>query len=533
MTGSISLPPARRILALHFPCLSTDRFHRLKKGKSWRSGAAGQNFPSPARKSGAISAPADDPPLVVVGRIKNALRLVAVDEHAAHLGLTRGLALADARAMIPALLAVDEDPAADLALLESIADWAERYTPLVALHEGGLFLDITGCAHLFGGEAGLLSALAASLAAQGFLFRQSIADTPGAAWAVARFGESSIVQVETASQALSPLPMAALRIDPEIVAAMERVGLKRIGQIITAPRAPLAARFGPTLIAHLDRALGIDEEPITPRRPPPVFIAERNFSEPIAREEDISATLTSLASALAARLEQHGEGARQLEYALFRVDGLVIRIAVGASRPIRTPKLMLSLFREKFAAFGDQIDAGFGFDMARLSVTASAAIDPAQTDLTGDATSAFDVDSLLDRIEARLGEGVAEKIVSRESHIPERATFLARRENAAIAVDYTTSPRPLRLFARPEPIVVTAEVPDGPPVIFRWRRADYRVVHAEGPERIAGEWWREDDLTRDYFRVEDEAGHRFWLYRDGLYGSEIETPRWYLHGVFG
>jgi protein ImuB len=438
--------------------------------------------------------------------------------------------------MIPSLAVADEEPDADHALMESIADWAECYTPLIAQDgEGndGLFLDVTGCTHLFGGEEALRAGLVTRLLGQGFLARAAIADTPGAAWAVTRFGEPAIVAAGGAAETLAPLPMAALRLDPEIVSAMERVGLKRIGQILDAPRAPLAARFGATLARQLDRALGLDEEAISPRRPPPVFIAERRFAEPIAHETDITATLTSLASALATRLEEHSEGARRLEYTLFRVDGAVTRIAVGASRPIRAPKLILALFREKFAAFGDEIDAGFGFDMARLAVTVSAPADATQIDLTGDAASAADVDGLIDRIGARLGGDSVATIVAQESHIPERAETLdpGSRGGAHVAV-HAEAPRPLRLFAHPEPIVATAEVPDGPPVNFRWRRAEYRVVHAEGPERIAPEWWEDGGPTRDYFRVEDTAGHRFWLYRDGLY-AENAHPQWYVHGVFG
>jgi protein ImuB len=442
--------------------------------------------------------------------------------------------------MIPALAAVDEEPEADRALVESIADWAECYTPLVALdeEEGAagttLFLDITGCAHLFGGEEALHAGLAARLLAQGFLVRAAIAETPGAAWAAAHFGEPAVIAPGALTETLAPLPMSALRLDAEIVSAMERVGLKRIGQILDAPRAPLAARFGAALARQLDRALGLDEEAISPRRPPPVFIAERRFAEPIAHETDIVATLTSLAGALATRLEAHGEGARRLEYSLFRVDGVVMRIAVGASRPIRAPKLILALFREKFAAFGDELDAGFGFDMARLAVTMSAAADAAQIDLTGDAAATADVDGLIDRIGARLGEDSVAAIVPHESHIPERAETLVPHAHVtnAGATSHTAAPRPLRLFEHPEPIVATAEVPDGPPVNFRWRRAEYRIVHAEGPERISPEWWGGSSPTRDYFRVEDTAGHRFWLYRDGLY-AEDPHPHWYVHGVFG
>ena len=546
------------------------------------------------------------PPLAVVAKIKSALRLVALDETAERLGLARGQTLADARAMIPALAVADDDPAADAALLDAIADWAERYTPLVALDRSqeagskrqratgkqeqetaserqrtigthhGLMLDISGSAHLFGGEAALVADLVARLEAQGFLPRAAIADTPGAASAAARFAGCPVVPAGSAAAMLAPLPLAALRLDQETVSAMDRVGLKQIGQILGAPRAPLAARFGTALIRRLDQALGIDEEAINPRRAPPVFIAERRFAEPISRQEDIAATLASLATTLAARLEEHAEGARRLELALFRVDGVVTRIAVGAGRPIRAAKLVLALFREKFVAADDEIDAGFGFDMVRLSVTRSAAADPTQIDLNGDAGAAVDLDGLIDRIGARLGEESIGAITARESHIPERAEILTTRggerasasdwerargeevrsadreatrgEERALASDREEASgeedrrsdreiknpltRPLRLFARPELVEAIAEVPDGPPVRFRWRRALYSIARAEGPERIAAEWWRGDGPTRDYFRVEDSAGHRFWLFREGLYEREPMNPRWYLHGVF-
>ena len=477
-------------------------------------------------------------PLVVVARVKSALRLVALDETAVRLGLVRGQPLADARAMIPSLDAVEDDTAADAALLAAIADWAERYTPLVALDPPhGLMLDITGCAHLFGGEAALGADLAGRLHAQGFSARAAIADTPGAASAAARFAVAPVVPPQGARDLLAPLPIAALRLDAETVAAMDRVGLKRIGQILDAPRAPLAARFGLRLIRRLDQALGREEEAISPRRPTPALIAERRFAEPISQEDDIAATLSSLASALAGSLEARGAGARVYELALFRVDGAVSRVAISTSRPIHAPKLVLDLFREKFAGLAEEIDAGFGFDMVRLSIPLATDSDPAQIDLAGDGIGEADLGRLIDRIGARLGPARVGRIAARDSHIPERAEAWQAVEAGwtfAAASGPPPDPiaRPLRLFARPEPVEATAEVPDGPPVHFRWRRALYRIARAEGPERIASEWWRDDGPTRDYFRVEDAAGHRFWLFREGLYGRETMTPRWYVHGVF-
>jgi protein ImuB len=522
---SRSPPPLRRYLAIALPFLPTDRIGRQAKGRSWR-----------------IAEPRDDAPLAIIARVKNALRLVALDELAARAGLVRGMPLADARAMFPVLEIADDDPAADAALLGGIADWAERYTPLVATLADGLMLDITGCAHLFGGEAALLADLVARLEGQGFAARAAIADTPGAASAASWFGDAGVVPPGGMAAILAPLPLAALRLDGETIAAMDRVGLKRIGQILGAPRGPLAARFGLPLLRRLDQALGIDEEAIDPRRPAPAFIAERRFAEPVSREDDISATIASLAASLAASLEAHGEGARRIELSLFRVDGAVARVGVGTSRPVRAPKLILDLFREKFAGLGDELDAGFGYDMIRLAVPVTAAADPLQVDLAGEAFAEADLGQLIDRIGARLGPDSIGRIVPRDSHIPERAFAIAedggRIEKPAppptAGAHASSDPvdRPLRLFARPEPVEATAAVPDGPPLHFRWRRALYRVARAEGPERIASEWWQGETLTRDYFRIEDDAGHRFWLFRDGLYGRETLAPRWYMHGVF-
>jgi protein ImuB len=495
-----------------------------------------------------------DAPLAVVAKIKSALRLVALNEAAERLRLSPGQALADARAMIPALNTIDEDSAADEALLDAIADWAERYTPLVALAPPhGLILDTTGAAHLFGGEEAMRADLVDRLREQGFLARAAIADTPGAAAALARFGEPMVVPSGAAPAVLASLPLASLRLDQETVFALERVGLKRIGQIIDAPRAPLAARFGRVLLRRLDQALGIEEEAINPRRPLPALIAERRFAEPIMLEDDIAATLSSLAGALAKKLEARGEGGRVFELALFRVDGAVSRTEVGTSRPLRAPKLVRELFREKFAGLAEEIDAGFGFDMVRLAVLATAPADPSQIDLTGEASGEADLDQLIDRIGARLGPERVGRILAEDTHIPERASRMSedreqmaddrgrKIETSVLSSDIrhlSSDPvinRPLRLFERPEPVEAIAEVPDGPPVRFRWRRAVYEVARAEGPERIAAEWWRDggDELTRDYFRVEDPSGHRFWLFREGLFGRETAAPRWYLHGVFG
>ena len=514
--------PPRRILSLVLPFLSTDRIARQGMGRSWRLDKQAEQ------------------PLAIVAKLKSAMRLVALNAAGFGLGLSRGQALAEARAIYPMLEVVETDPDADRHLLAEIADWADRYTPLVALDgNDGLMLDITGCAHLFGGEAMMVADLLARLEHRGFAAKAAIADTPGAASAAARFTERVVVEPGGAVELLKKLPMLALRLPFETVAMLERVGLKRVGQIIGVARAPLAARFGVGLIERLDQALGFDEEAISPRRPMPALLAERRFAEPISLVDDIAATVASLAGSLSQRLEERGIGGRSFELSLYRVDGVVSRTMIGTGRPLRKPRLIGELFAEKFVMLGDELDAGFGFEMVRLSVLASDEDAPKQIDLTGESNSEADLARLIDRVGVRLGLDRVVHLTPYESHVPERAIAAvpAMQGSAAIAwpepIADEPLDRPLRLFTRAEPVEAIAEIPEGPPLRFRWRRALYEVTRAEGPERIAAEWWQEDGFTRDYYRVEDRVGHRFWLYHEGLYDREITTPRWFLQGLFG
>lgn len=475
----------------------------------------------------------------------NVDRLVAVDERAEAIGLAPGLALADARAMHPGIEALAEDATADARLLSGLADWCDRYTPLVAFDgDDGLFLDVTGCAHLFGGEAALVDDVLARLHHLGFAARAALAATAGAAHAAARHGDRTLIAAGDEAPFLAPLPLPALRLDGATAAGLAAVGLKTVGAVITAPRAPLARRFGSALLLCLDRALGRLDEPLSPRLPLPLVCAERRLAEPIGLTEDVERLVLMLARSLATELERRGEGARLLELALYRVDGAVSRLAVGASRPLRDPLAVQRLYRERLRALGDGLDAGFGFDMARLAVLQAAAFVPGQARLDGedDSAPAEALALLADRIRARLGPEALLEPAGPASRLPERAARMMPLGTAAAALprpepdDSVTadSPvaRPLRMFSPAEPVEAVAEVPDGPPVRFRWRRTLYRVARAEGPERLSPEWWRgESGGERDYFRVEDEAGRRWWLCRHGHY-SEAAAPRWYLHGAF-
>ncbi|RVD56672.1 DNA polymerase Y family protein [Mesorhizobium sp. M2D.F.Ca.ET.185.01.1.1] len=491
-------------------------------------------------------------------RDNNTQRIAALDERAEALKLKRGMGIADARAMHPSIDVVEADAEADRRLLEGLADWCDRYTPLVAIDaEDVLFLDVTGCTHLFGGERAMQDEILTRFFQQGFDVRAGLASTPGAAWAAARFHGNRIIASGEEEALLAPLPLSALRIAPETRALLESVGLRTAGAVMAAPRAPLARRFGATLLLRLDQALGRLDEAVSPRLPVAPLSVERHLAEPVMLTDDIERLISRLAVALKTDLERRGEGARTLALLLFRVDGAVSRIAVGTSRPMREPRLIQKLFHERLTALEQNIDAGFGFDLVRLSVLSVAAFDLTQGDLTGEADDDdADIALFADRVRARLGEAAVLKPVVVESHLPERAVaivpFAEAPQRRAPAAGRTTPPRtappmtiypperPVRMFRSPEPIEVPAtEIPEGPPMNFRWRRALYRVARAEGPERIAAEWWRqlpgeEEAPTRDYYRIEDSEGRRYWLYRQGLYGSAAQAapPRWYMHGVF-
>lgn len=463
-----------------------------------------------------------------------------MNDAAARLGLRPWLGLADAQAMFPALETLPHDPAADAALLGTVADWCESFTPLVGLDApDGLFLDITGCAHLFGGEAALRKDLLRRLVRQGLRARAAIAATAGCAWAMARHGRQMIVPPGDEAAVLAPLPLAALRLADDAVGALATAGLKSVGDVMARPRAPLAARHGEGLVRCLDQALGRVDEPVSPRRPVPVYLAERRFAEPISLEAHVLDVLAALGDGLGQDMERAGVGARRLEASLFRVDGVVRRIVVGSSLPLRRGATMCRLFTDRLAGAGEDWDAGFGFDMIRLAALETATVVPAQTGLDSrDHGAAFA--ALLDHLAARLGAGQVQRLAPRDTHVPERAMALVPATAAVSDMplpeqDSLAPARPLRLLDRPEAIEALAEVPDGPPLGFRWRHAAYQVARAEGPERIAMEWWRpggQDLPTRDYFRVETADGLRLWLFRAGLFDREQGQPVWYLHGFF-
>jgi protein ImuB len=439
---------------------------------------------------------------------------------------------------VPDLAVIDHNPAADAVLLDRIADGCDRYTPLVAIDApDGLTLDITGCGQ-FANEAALAEDIEARLTAYGLQLRMALAGTPEAAQALARF---QTMPAADERAAVRRLPIAALGLDPETDLALRRAGLKTIADLAGRPSAPLAARFGDALTAHLARLLGTSDSRITPRRVPPALMTERRLAEPIVQTERALAILGELIDEAAVVMEERHLGGRRFAARFFRSDGLAIDLAVETSLAVRDPKIVMRLFDERLDSLADPLDPGFGFDLIRLAVPVLAPLAPTQLLLEGGAVAAGELAQLIDRLSVRMGRGRFRRLVPRDTHIPEQAV-LALPAIEAPPPEHWPQPepgeppsRPLHLFDPPQPIQdVVSAYPDGPPRRFRWRRTVHEVMRYEGPERIAAEWWHDKGpkLTRDYYRIEDARGRRFWVFRHGLYGTEKADPGWYLHGLF-
>ncbi len=467
------------------------------------------------------------------------MRVAALDTRALALGLEVGLTLADARARVPELAVLDHDPQADTALLDWLAEACDRYTPSVAVDPpAGLVLDVTGCTHFYRGVAGLVDDLAARLAALGLTAQMAHATTPEAATALAEYARDDV----------TALPLAALRVAPDVRMALGRAGLKTLGAVAAIPAAALAARFGQDLPGLVERLMGRHDRRIVPRHAPPDVTVEARFAEPIATVDAALATIARLTGEAAVELTKRGGGGRAFTVALFRSDGHVARAWVETAAPTRDPAIVERLLRERIEALADPLDPGFGYDLIRLAVPVVEPLAPEQIalpSLAAPPTSAA-MTALVDRLSARLGRERVRRFAAADTHIPEQAV-LELPAVAARAVGGWDAPepgepplRPIHLFDPPQRIEAVAEVPDGPPRRFRWRRQMHEVVRQEGPERIAAEWWRRErghepgkgGATRDYYRIEDARGRRYWVFRHGLYGTEKPNPDWYVHGVF-
>lgn len=450
----------------------------------------------------------------------NRITLAASDALAEAQGIFAGMNLADARALVPDLLTAPHEPEQDLAALGRLADWCSRFSPWVAVDGAdGLILDLSGVAHLFGGEAAMLKRVAQALHGLALEARLGMADSAAAAWAWARYGEGVLLAPGAGLERLGALPVAALRLEPEQTDRLRILGLLSIRDLARLPRAPLARRFGAGLLSRLDALLRIHQEPISPRRKPAPWRARADLAEPIFTREAIDSYLHRLLQALCRLLEQDQRGARQLDLHAYRVDGTVQTLSIGTVRPNRDPAHLFRLFRDKL----DGINPGFGIETLLLEASAADPFTAEQTGLDGgEAGNETASAPLIDRLQSRLGRNAVFRYRPLESYCPERAQArMAPLRRSGKDMPAVREPRPVILLRPPEFAEMAPDYSS-----FRWRQVQRPIARSAGPERLRGEWWRDglDVAARDYYRIEDSQGRRYWLYRshDG----------WFVHGLF-
>jgi protein ImuB len=491
-------------------------------------------------------------PLVLVVPGKGGARITALNRSARGCGIRIGDLLSNARSKVLDLQAIDADPVADAVALRKLTLWGLRYTPIAAAWDNqsgadGFFLDITGCAHLFGGEAELLGDLAERLRRFGLVPRLAIADTAGASWALARYGSADRIIIRPGAQreALADQPISALRLSTEEQSLLLRLGFRHIRQLVEQPRTPFATRFD-TLLRRLDQALGHEPEPLVPVAVPPRYRTQASFLEPMVSKEHIVEGATRLLQQLVARLAQDEVGARVLRLLLFRVDGHVLSLDLGFASPSRDVAHFARLIDLRLERLGGGLDVAFGFEAAAVHVLIAEPLPARQVGLAINQEQANPdgLAQLIDRLQQRLGSHAVRRLYSKQSHIPERAeearpatsdahSNSSKDASDAAEANAATCPRPLLLLPQPEPAQITALLPEGPPRQFHWRGVMHQVAGADGPERITPEWWRgTHEVERDYYLVEDTDGRRFWLYREGRYGASASGPKWFVHGMF-
>ena len=534
----VDIRQKRRFLALHLPYWPTDYLKRAE----------------PALKN---------QPLALYERIKGGLRLAALDPEGLQNGLRIGQNLADARAIWPALTVREIDRPMLEAAFEDFADWHSNASPLVSVMTdmsrfGDLVLDITGVAHLFGGEKKMLRELIIRLRKLGYRVAGAIAPTIGGAWAVSHFAKSQVVEDDTFAALLDALPVASLRLEETQLLTLGQMGLKTVGQLRTYPRKPLQARFGASLLIRLDQAFGAIEERMTPRLPLVDHLAEQRFADPISLMDDVLRTTHDLAVKLGKTLEAKGLGGQAFHLFLYRVDHKVMTLSLNAGRMTRDPEHIADLFRHRAQQLEAEYDPGFGIDMVRLAASSVDRLDALQTGAFSIEDGTEDIDRLNDRLSSRLGPLAVLRTEMVASRLPERAARLVPAQaGTAPAIAIPPLQRPIKLLPVPEVVAIMAEVPHGLPASMVWRGESFRLVSGQGPERLGAEWWRKEErlklvepnpnkpkpyepdlpefnptaVTRDYYVVEDQHGSRFWVFRQGLYGGE-NRPVWYLHGFF-
>lgn len=485
----------RRVVSLWFPRLASDRVLR-------------QRFV--------------DGPFALTLKQQNANRIYCLNGYATRQGLHTGMSYADACAFCPSLQSALADPAKDQKFLSTLRRWATRYCPWVGIEgQDGLVLDITGSVHLWGGEQAMIIDMRRRLSRAGLSVQIGIGDTRGAAWALARFSEG-IGPAGDMLGVLETLPVAALRLDEKTSVALQRLGLRNIAELAAAPRAPLTRRFGPGLLLRLDQALGAQPEEITPLTEPPHYGVRMTLPEPIGLLNDVMAGTERLLVQLCDKLKAQEMGARMLCVTLRRVDQDQQQVELRLARPLRDSDRILPLLERGLA----EVEAGFGIDQLRLEATQIEPLPVRQISHVSD-RSKDKLDDLITRLGTRIGLENIQRFLPADSHIPERSFLIASAAYCEPQSGWSSiKPRPLCLFP-PEPICATGP---RPPDRFRWRRMALTTGRATGPERIAPEWWLEDENwrsgLRDYWQVETKQGRRLWLF------YTPQNQNWFVQGEF-
>lgn len=496
-----------QIVSLWFPYLITDKiiFHKpLLKGKA----------------------------IVLTVPQRNRMVVRAINPQAAQAGITQGMVLADAKALHPALKVFDFKEEQAATLLKKIAIGLIRYSPCVGIDsEDGIWIDASGCTHLWNGKEAYLHDIIRRLNRTGYQVRGAMAESMGMAWAIARFGKSgTILTSQLQTKALRELPPEALRLEPQVLERMHKLGLRRIADFIDMPRSALRRRFGTATLQRLGQVSGHIPEKIIPIRPISPYQERLTSLDPIRTRKGIELALEQLLEKLGKRLYQENQGVRKVSLQVFGVDGKAQKIQIGTNRPSRDQNHLFGLFREKIG----QIAPGLGLECFVLEAFHVELLEAQQEKLWQDISDSesSEVSNLLDRISSHLGGHVLQRFLPAEHHWPERSI----RPSSSLFEQRTlpwqkTASRPIYLLTEPERIQVSAPIPDYPPMVFIYKGQIHQVKKADGPERIEREWWIETGLQRDYYQVENQNGARYWIFRSGHY-TEEKRPEWFIHGFF-
>ena len=458
--------------------------------------------------------------------------ITAANELAEFQGIDKGMVIADARVILPSLQVLNDKPALSDILLNRIAEWCIRFTPFVAVDPpDGLILDVTGCSHLWGDDKKYLSEIIQRLKTHGYNVRAAMADTIGAAWAVAKFGKDSlIIKKGGNAEALLSLPAAALRLETDTTERLHKLGLRQIKDFIGMPRASLKRRFGSNFIKRIDQALGNEEEIIQPIHPIEPYHERLHSLEPIVTATGIEIALQQLLETLCHRLQQEGKGLRAAILKCYRIDGRIEKIEISTNRPSHNIHHLFKLFEIKLST----IEPDLGIELFVLEAPKIENHSPAQEKLWNNNSDLNEIKlfELLDHFRGKFGDHTIHRCLPDEHYWPERSFKQAQLINESIIANWKVDrPRPVQLLSNPERIEVTAPIPDYPPMNFRYKGALHKIIKADGPERIEQEWWLQEGQHRDYYYVEDEAGCRYWLFRSGHYSAD-KSHQWFIHGFF-